>query len=108
MKLLSFFKCKYPIILKELPFLNSYFIDRQKYIYFSGKIFSNTSICLLSFCSSMKTQMFINLVNLSKENRISMAPVFILNGGDCGNPKCPGHLCDQNCNIHKNEKILSI
>lgn len=100
------------LLFHPYPFNNSFFHKHNSYIYYSGNVYSNTNICILSFCSGLKSESFIQLVDLCKQHKISLAPVFILNGGDCANPNCPGHVCNENCKYHswrkKDGSIINI
>ena len=39
-----------------------------------------------------------------EDKRLSFCSVYLRNGGDCGNPKCPGHTCTPDCPLHSWEE----
>ena len=99
------------IIHKPKPYLNSYLNNDNKYIYYDGKISSETKYCIVSFCAGKKTDSFIKLTHLAEKNRLSLCSVFLIDGGDCYNSNCPGHTCDETCDLHSwniNNKTTNI
>ena len=100
-KLLSCCK-QVPHIYKHRPHLNSLFHknENEKDKYFSGEIVPNTSVCVLSCCAGKRPDYFLKLVELVRNKKLSFCSVFTKDGGDCGNPKCPGHTCTKQCPYH--------
>ena len=111
-KLLTCFQ-QVPQLYKHRPHFNSLFHHQSPdhHKYFEGKVLETSGVCVLSCCAGKCPDYFLKLVKGVQDKKLSLCSVYLRNGGDCGNPKCPGHTCSPCCPLHswdENGKMTNI